>query len=636
MIEVLLISEQKLPSYFPVAVAEFIDTSAKDLPCISELADKKIRKNSSRYSCVLINTEAIVNGSNRIDFKALELIFWLRLKYKYTGPIITYGFLSSAQVLRLKPQYVVLHAPGNMHWRLGDELLEKDIPETISEDVIKREYRPYMLPLETENKLRHENANKWALWKISNVYVKITKLRINKDILDLNSFKNTTEFLIESEIHKTRPEDGGDIDDRIKKVRDKLEPYKKRILLIDDMADSGWGMLLPKLLNCKEGEFESLPVGISDKPEEVASSVLTKLDESERGDQPINLILLDLRLKNEKGKLSIDKISGFLVLEELKKHRPDIPIIIITASNKLQTNKALENVGIWGIWTKEGQDNGVSNVGLRQSLLSLLRLVKKAFDHFKCPADHAIYGLKNFYIHKEDKLFDENREKVGINSYDLFLDCTPKIKLSEFGLCIVDTNVWMAGMMSCKECEKCKRAQNSFSYRCESKYFPRVDYCNRMKVLEKLRRLLKKNKTELIINNSIYSELREKARPSLNPFEKGNRDDNLIRTSSFALDLIDNEFMDVVDYDSRTYDKQAYADALIIEYLLIRALGLKDKNKKSKKPINVLLITNDNELSKKIQACRGYRSEDDKSSNTSIIVQSSEQMTKLLSKIHLV
>lgn len=52
---------------------------------------------------VFINIENSYDGSNRAELKGIELIFWLRLKLNFLGPIITYGFLSTDQILKFRP-----------------------------------------------------------------------------------------------------------------------------------------------------------------------------------------------------------------------------------------------------------------------------------------------------------------------------------------------------------------------------------------------------------------------------------------------------------------------------------------------------------------------------------------------------
>ena len=590
----LLISDQEIQ--IPELGLRFIDCSEKE-------PHKVFEEQEFKEDAIFINAEAKINGSNRSDLKGIELIFWLRLKYKYTGPIVVYGFLSSAQVLRLKPRYIAIHAPGNMYWRLGDKWEKENMPPSITEKQITSEYRPYLLPLNVENNLRHEHANIWGLWQYTKTFFELYEIR------ELPEFAKKNNKKLESDINfqiskylfnQLAPS----VDDNFKgdyQVTWKsLGEHSKKILLVDDMADIGWSILLKYCLNVN-GEEEVFEV-LDNFSEDLTDQIVEKIEEKE-----INLILLDLRLKNEKGNLDIEDISGYQVLKGLKEKRPDIPIVIITASNKLQTNKALEQMGVWGVWTKEGQDNNMSPTGLGESLLSLLNMVKGVYDHFTCPADYAIYGVK--HIIKSELYKNDLREDVKLDtikrSNGIIEVINNKHNLNAFDSCIVDTCALIQGTQdeSCKVCTDCKNDTRGYSDNCKNKtnYFPRKDYIQQQLVVQGLSEIfsVQKNK-KLLIHNHVFSELRKKARPIINEWDKQNVDPNIIATASFALDRIEHEMAQVVEYDSRTYNIQAYADPRLIDYLLAQALGLKIKGEDNTKPKNILLITNDNDLITKV------------------------------------
>lgn len=150
----------------------FNHTSFSPNDTISQLAEQSAQR---QQDAIFINIESPYEGSSRSELKGIELIFWLRLKYKYTGPIITYGFLSAAQILRLKPHYVVIHAPGNMHWRLGDELQVEDIPLPQSDlENISKGYREHLKPFINIQVIRHLKANFYALKNLKNIHEQIT------------------------------------------------------------------------------------------------------------------------------------------------------------------------------------------------------------------------------------------------------------------------------------------------------------------------------------------------------------------------------------------------------------------------------------------------------------------------------
>lgn len=132
------------------------------------------KASEGNFDAIAINIESTFEGAKRTDLKGIDLIFWLRIKYQFTGPIITYGFLSSAQVLRLKPQSVVIHAPGNLHWRLPDDFntVHKLWPKNLKKDKIFRVYEKFIKKFIDQDELRHFKANWWGiktLWDIDNL-----------------------------------------------------------------------------------------------------------------------------------------------------------------------------------------------------------------------------------------------------------------------------------------------------------------------------------------------------------------------------------------------------------------------------------------------------------------------------------
>ena len=52
------------------------------------------------YDLILLNIEHPFTHSQRLDFKGVELLYWLRLKFNIKAPVITYGFLSISEIMR--------------------------------------------------------------------------------------------------------------------------------------------------------------------------------------------------------------------------------------------------------------------------------------------------------------------------------------------------------------------------------------------------------------------------------------------------------------------------------------------------------------------------------------------------------
>jgi hypothetical protein len=82
-----------------------------------------------------------------------------------------------------------------------------------------------------------------------------------------------------------------------------------------------------------------------------------------------------LRLKQEKGELPIEDISGIKVLKELKKEKFSCPILITTASNKWKSYKEINRLGALAYWQKKGLDEQNNTKSLLENYFSFLKLI---------------------------------------------------------------------------------------------------------------------------------------------------------------------------------------------------------------------------------------------------------------------
>lgn len=159
-----------------------------------------------KYERIFINIEAKVNGSNRSEFKAIDFVFWLRIKYLFTGEIIIYGFLSANQILMLSPKNVVIHAPGNLYFQIGSK--PKLEGNSVSIKLVKEElfnlYTPFIKKFIDKDELRHFKANWWAvktMWDVHNVS-KRKKLNVDYPEFVKNQLDNLNNYLF-CEYHNT-------------------------------------------------------------------------------------------------------------------------------------------------------------------------------------------------------------------------------------------------------------------------------------------------------------------------------------------------------------------------------------------------------------------------------------------------
>lgn len=197
---------------------------------ISQIAKQAVDK---KFSSLFINIEIPFANNNRSSLKGIDFIFWLRLKYKYTGSIITYGFLSSAQILRLYPKYVVIHALGNIHWRLGDELKIVEIPEPIK-DI--NDYSLYLNQFVDTSAIRHSSANYYSLKRLKKFHYAITEETITISELEEDSQMLVYNNLFECDLPLALAKDAEnslnetieEIKECIKELEDNLRPKRNK------------------------------------------------------------------------------------------------------------------------------------------------------------------------------------------------------------------------------------------------------------------------------------------------------------------------------------------------------------------------------------------------------------------------
>ena len=112
---------------------------------------------------------------------------------------------------------------------------------------------------------------------------------------------------------------------------------------MDDQAQEGWAKIFQRMIY--GGESDNFAVIVPHKEEDEKEIVQRISNEEKRLKENTNqivLLILDLRLKQEKGELPIEDISGIKVLKELKKEKFSCPILITTASNKWKSYKEIE------------------------------------------------------------------------------------------------------------------------------------------------------------------------------------------------------------------------------------------------------------------------------------------------------
>ncbi len=156
-------------------------------------------------------------------------------------------------------------------------------------------------------------------------------------------------------------------------IKNKISERKLKILYIDDNAKDCWEDLLKKVL----GSTVDIESVIPKKKYEYDIQGLYENQVKDKINSDTSLILLDLRLFNESERsIEVQSISGKKLLDIIRKHHKGIPILIITASNKVWSYEELMKSGADAYWIKEGIDNNFSAKESVRNYCKLLQLVE--------------------------------------------------------------------------------------------------------------------------------------------------------------------------------------------------------------------------------------------------------------------
>lgn len=196
---------------------------------------------------------------------------------------------------------------------------------------------------------------------------------------EISDYENGIEN-IRNEISKIEKEDI-DFVKQIKETIDKIIKSEPNILYIDDNANNGWletlntlmpGLTVEALIPNKEVSIEDFYI----------NNVKSSLEKNK------TLLLLDLRLFDEVGpNLRLQEISGYKLLKLIKESCPELPVLVISASNKIISQNELISIGADAFWTKEGVDENKTAIdsveNYRKLIIYILKLHSNRYSVLK-------------------------------------------------------------------------------------------------------------------------------------------------------------------------------------------------------------------------------------------------------------
>lgn len=381
-------NNENIRNYF-TCENEFLN--ANDFTLVKTL--EKIRQYSN-IERIYFPLELKFKNKHRQHFEGLELLKHIRLTTELGNlqyaPILL-GYTYPLETILRNPESTILSAPATYLYNLkniqqvnSSKFFQSD--EKLTEDTLK----PYVLYTDTdEAKSEHDRRNEQGALKLERELNGTSNSDIGLDLWQ----KKLLFLQTETKTHEQTNASDADFKAIIK---------GKRILYLDDEADK-WEKPLRKL-------FEGATVDVKNDYEEIVKyfEELQKEQDKLRSDYTeidrqllekfftsgknhefvlkkseaveikaklavllnYDLILLDMRLdKTADSDKPINLISGVQILNKIQDLNPFIPIVMFTASNKVESYKSVINYGAYDFWIK----NVSSANDLKKKSFTLLR-----------------------------------------------------------------------------------------------------------------------------------------------------------------------------------------------------------------------------------------------------------------------
>lgn len=484
--KILLIENQPFANQIKAQEKENdIEVYNGDLTQLAETIVADIKKQYKQDDVFIISTHVQIENAMLSENKGIKLLKLLRLHH-INNHVVLYSWLSS-EMLMANLSNTIIFSKGVSFYRLPDFL--DDLPSINFNQISKEKADEIeLLPLfraEYDPNDRHFDANKFGVWQLMKVHdvwdgknEEKTKQNgddeIRKKINDyLNSYRGKiVQFIseyeaenlksrIEKEVerrddiarqrkveYEKKKQDvngkegvkeppvnkanvnsnvGNDNPDSIMGIRKALN--KSKIIFVDDMAEDGWAQILSQIIYGKTYQkkagfpLKAIVPDIKEEPNKIAKNIIDICD-AEKPD----LIILDLRLKNEIGPYATADISGFQVLQELSKETPPCAILVFTASNKVWSLKEAFKGNVVSYWTKggldrsEGMDDSVNNYLDLICQIDFLTGYKWLFELLKRISDTKkdIEKIENWW-EKMELLYENTYPRKLTNKTDILL-----------------------------------------------------------------------------------------------------------------------------------------------------------------------------------------------------------------------
>ena len=313
-----------------------------------KLCEFVINNIDSDSMAIVVDVDEISKPELCLAFAMAIRLSILDIKSAALSPIL---FISRAtQDILIGYKYSPIILTGSIVFDLPENASDAlEVMEPLSPSEYKTKFLDVIKIIPNATEGRHSLANQWGADVLSRIVVGnetnnelIKKARLSlyfRYVRALSLGTNDIENIIQGVELPSTPTS-------LKKT----DATGKKILLIDDEADKGWGDVLCKML--PNSEFKTIQEQVPDY--EHLSNDAKKEIESGKYD----LIFLDLRMNGvaEEDTLRPDDFSGMKILKAIKEQNKGNQVIMFTASNKAWNMKALLDEGVDGYYIKESPE----------------------------------------------------------------------------------------------------------------------------------------------------------------------------------------------------------------------------------------------------------------------------------------
>lgn len=350
---------------------------------------------------------------------------WERIRCAHA---IVYSFESLENILRRTPGNLILLTPGVTFLRLPEMLCEKAPPREIAQfkfplsldtlaekacrraDVASEAFRAAIRADYAPPDSAHAFANWWGVKRLIEGAKEIHSvppagIQMPSTVEERSKHLSCKKaiFLADHEWIKTKREITEDKRKLINGLRGKIgryiavQPAKPLIVYIDDQMGEGWYEAVSLALSGQPGRYMepfswlkpidpmkiTAPEQFCGRPESPRSRWRRQLHALVREilESSPRLVITDLRLRGESEKRdSFATASGARLIRLLRRLRPALPILLITASNRADSVQQAERVGADAYWTKEGIGERSSSDGEEFHASEFALLVERLLD----------------------------------------------------------------------------------------------------------------------------------------------------------------------------------------------------------------------------------------------------------------